>query len=88
MTQPAVPTIERTTTEKPSIVTDVDTNTGDHDTFAHIVRKNDATEATVMGTPITALCGKTWVPCRDPERYTICEACKKVLAELRAANNN
>lgn len=33
------------------------------------------TEARIYGMPVTALCGKTWVPERDPKRYPICTAC-------------
>ena len=33
------------------------------------------TEARIYGLPVTALCGKTWVPERDPKRYPICTAC-------------
>lgn len=58
-----------------------DVDAGDHDRYAHYVRAEDATRAYVEGTPITALCGKKWVPTRDPERYPICPTC----AELRAA---
>ena len=42
---------------------------GDHERFSHYVRKENLTEAMVMGTPVVALCGKVWVPSRDPERF-------------------
>ena len=29
----------------------------------------------VTGEAITALCGKKWVPSRDPEKYPICPTC-------------
>ncbi len=57
---------------------------GDHERFAHIVFTpgRDAaavlTEARVMGTPVTALCGKRWVPERDPAKYPICPECKEI----------
>ena len=47
-------------------VTDPVTDDGEHDRFAHYVRKADATRATVEGVPVRALCGKVWVPSRDP----------------------
>ena len=50
--------VEETTTEP---VTD----DGDHDRFAHYVRKADATRAAVEGVPVRAICGKVWVPTRD-----------------------
>ena len=34
------------------------------------------TEAYVSGTPVIALCGKVWVPSRDPERFPICPESK------------
>ena len=49
---------------------------GDHDKFAHYVRKSDMTRAYIEGEPITALCGKKWVPTRDPDRYPVCPDCK------------
>jgi hypothetical protein len=53
----------------------VDTDGGDHDRFAHYARKDDVTRAYVTGEAITALCGKKWVPTRDPSRYPICPTC-------------
>jgi hypothetical protein len=55
---------------------------GDHDRFAHYVDKAKSVESTVMGTPITALCGKVWVPSRDPRNYPICPACKEIYEQL------
>jgi hypothetical protein len=53
----------------------VDTDGGDHDRFAHYARKADITRAYVTGEAIVALCGKKWVPTRDPTRYPICPTC-------------
>ena len=53
---------------------------GDHERFAHYVRRGDSVRSVVEGTPIEALCGKRWIPSRDPERYPICPACKELLA--------
>ena len=50
---------------------------GDHEKFAHIVKRNELTDAMVFGKEITALCGKKWVPARDPERYPVCPTCKE-----------
>lgn len=63
------------------------TGDGDHDRFAHIVRKDDQMRGYVLGEPIVALCGKKWVPSRDPTRYPVCPTCKEVLAHLRGAGN-
>jgi len=57
--------------------------TGDHDHFSHIVYPADkVTEAIINGTPVTALCGHTWVPSRDPKKYPVCETCKDVYDHL------
>lgn len=56
---------------------------GDHDRFAHYVRKDRITKATLEGTPVIALCGKVWVPGRDPSKYPVCPECKEVYDGLR-----
>ncbi len=53
----------------------VDTDGGDHDRYAHFCRKDDIMRAMVTGEAIVALCGKKWVPTRDPERFPICPTC-------------
>jgi hypothetical protein len=53
---------------------------GDHDRFAHVVHPASAVmEAMVTGVPCTALCGKRWVPSRDPKNYPVCPACKEIM---------
>lgn len=59
------------------------TDDGDHDRFAHYTRRADANRAYVEGTPIRALCGKVWVPSRDPSRYPVCPECAKIRERLR-----
>jgi hypothetical protein len=51
---------------------------GDHDRFAHYVVKDKIVESAVTGTPVMALCGKVWVPSRDPSRYPLCPECKRL----------
>lgn len=58
------------------------TDDGDHDRFSHYVPKDELMRALVEGTPVTALCGKRWVPHRDPERYPVCPTCKERMAAL------
>jgi Protein of unknown function (DUF3039) len=41
----------------------------------------------VNGTPVIALCGKVWVPSRDPERYPICPECKKIWESLKGGGD-
>lgn len=56
---------------------------GDHERFAHYVKKEKIVESAVSGKPVTALCGKRWVPSRDPEKFPICPTCKEIHAGLR-----
>ncbi len=51
---------------------------GDHERFSHYVPKDKLMEAMVNGTPVVALCGKVWVPSRDPQRYPVCPTCKEI----------
>ena len=55
---------------------------GDHERFAHYVDKSKIVDSMVTGTPVTALCGKVWVPSRDPKRYPVCPTCKEIYGML------
>lgn len=55
---------------------------GDHERFAHYVAKEKIVESAVMGTPVIALCGKVWVPNRDPGKFPICPECKEIFESL------
>lgn len=68
---------------------------GDHDRFTHIVLEGYtpddgefvALENSVVGgminaTPVKALCGKVWVPGRDPAKYPLCATCKEIAQSL------
>ena len=68
-----------TITEDPRLTP---TGDGDHERFAHYVPKAKLTAALVNGTPVVALCGKVWVPSRDPERYPVCPECVDIKANL------
>lgn len=57
---------------------------GDHERFAHYVRKEKILESAVTGAPVIALCGKVWVPGRDPGRFPVCPVCKEIYEGLRA----
>lgn len=76
---PQTSTLEHTQTE-----TDYRTDEGDHERFAHYVRKEKIVESAVTGEPVTALCGKVWVPGRDPNRFPVCPTCKEIYEGLRA----
>jgi len=56
---------------------------GDHERFAHIIRKSDEMKGYALGEEVTALCGKKWIPSRDPNRYPVCPTCREVLSSLR-----
>ena len=60
----------------------VPTDEGDHERFSHYAPKDKVMEAMVMGTPVTALCGKTWVPSRSPEKFPVCPECKEIWESL------
>ncbi|HEV8529024.1 MAG TPA: DUF3039 domain-containing protein [Actinomycetes bacterium] len=55
---------------------------GDHERFAHYVVKDKLTDAIVAGTPVIALCGKVWVPSRDPQRFPVCPECKEIYGQI------
>jgi hypothetical protein len=67
----------------------------DHERMSHIVLEGfkpsegdfvsagpTVVEGMVNGTAVKALCGKIWVPGRDPGRYPLCPTCKEI-AEAR-----
>ena len=68
---------------------------GDHERLTHIVLEgytpkdgdfvatgNSVVEGMVNGTPVTALCGKVWVPGRDPRKYPVCGTCREIAEGL------
>ena len=56
---------------------------GDHERFAHYVRKERIVQSAVTGKPVFALCGKVWVPGRDPSKFPVCPICKEIYQGLR-----
>jgi len=63
------------------------TDDGDHERLSHYVAKGNLTAALVEGTPVVALCGKVWVPSRDPQRYPVCPECKEIWDGLRPGDD-
>lgn len=51
---------------------------GDHERFSHYVEKDKIVESAVTGTPVVALCGKVWVPGRDPKKFPVCPDCQRL----------
>jgi hypothetical protein len=60
----------------------VTTDDGDHERFAHYVEKDKIVESAVTGNPVRALCGKMWVPGRDPSKFPICPDCQRIYEGL------
>jgi hypothetical protein len=60
---------------------------GGHDRFSHYVRKADIVRSNIEGVPVVALCGKRWIPNRDPDRYPVCPTCKELMALLTSGGD-
>lgn len=56
---------------------------GDHERYSHYVLKEKIVESAVTGKSVRALCGKKWIPGRDPEKFPICPICKEIHEGLR-----
>lgn len=56
---------------------------GDEERFSHYVPRDKLMAAMVDGIPVKALCGKMWVPTRDPDRFPICPSCKEIYAKMK-----
>jgi hypothetical protein len=78
--------MEQQTIDKPSVAIDPQTQNiepGDHERYSHYVRKDKVVESAVMGNPVVALCGKVWIPSRDPEKFPVCPECKDVYDQMK-----
>lgn len=75
------PTMPDTGTRQEERV-DYRVDNGDHERFSHYVPKEKLMAAMVEGTPVRALCGKLWVPSRDPQRFPVCPQCKEIHESL------
>jgi hypothetical protein len=60
----------------------VEIDNGDHERYSHYVNKNKIVESAVMGSAVVALCGKVWVPSRDPQKFPVCPTCKEIYEGL------
>lgn len=63
-----------------------DSDEGEHDRFSHYVRKSDIVRANIEGVAVVALCGKKWIPNRDPDKYPVCPTCKEIFEALQASS--
>jgi hypothetical protein len=50
--------------------------------FAHYAEAASVTEGYIMGRPVMAICGKLFVPSRDPNKFPICPICKNIAEAL------
>lgn len=63
------------------------TDQGDADRFAHFAPKKEIDASWLNGTPVIALCGKKWIPTRDPMRFPVCPKCKEIHAMIPPADS-
>jgi hypothetical protein len=61
----------------------IDYQGGDHERYAHYVNKNKIVESAVMGNAVEALCGKIWVPSRDPQKFPVCPSCQEIYESIK-----
>ncbi len=78
--QPSDPGLSpgRTSVLDRELVSDQLSEPGDHERFAHYVKKEKILESAFSGESVVALCGKVWVPGRDPNRFPVCPMCKDI----------
>ncbi|PQZ86162.1 hypothetical protein CQ018_19055 [Arthrobacter sp. MYb227] len=69
-----------TTLERTELAQEVEA--GDHERFAHYVQKEKIMESAFTGDAVIALCGKVWVPGRDPNKFPVCPECKEIYESL------
>jgi hypothetical protein len=67
--------------------TEEKTQAGDHERFAHYVKKEKIVESAVLGGAVVALCGKVWVPNRDPGKFPVCPECKEIFEGMPPGDN-
>lgn len=61
---------------------------GDNERYAHYVRKNKLTESAVTGKAVIALCGKVWIPVRNPEAFPVCPQCKEIYSQMQGGGSD
>lgn len=83
--QPAASPVHTAVIERERVEEEVEP--GDHERFSHYVRKNKIMESAMSGAPVVALCGKVWVPGRDPKKFPVCPTCKEIHAGLRSSED-
>jgi len=74
-----VSTLDR---ELEELITKEQLEDGDHERFSHYVKKEKILESALSGKPVIALCGKVWLPGRDPQKFPVCPTCKEIYESL------
>ena len=54
----------------------------ERDRQSHYVKRDEILKSMDTGNPATALCGKKWIPNRDPQKYPLCKTCQKIFTSL------
>jgi hypothetical protein len=69
-----------------SVIEETELETTDPDTgepkFAHYADSVSVTEGYIMGKAVMAICGKLFIPSRDPNKFPICPICKELAEAL------
>lgn len=73
-TRPAITTVRtiETSNDKPKSAHIILEKGKDETAAAHVLR------ARINGTPVTALCGFTWVPHRQASKLPVCQECRDI----------
>ncbi len=83
--QPVAPAPQKAGSTAVEERTDYRYDAGDDERFSHYAPKEKIMLAMIEGTPVRALCGKLWVPSRDPKRFPVCPACKEIFEDPNRA---
>lgn len=60
---------------------------GDAERYAHYVPKEKILASAMSGEPVIALCGKIWLPGRDPSKFPVCPVCKEIYASMQGGSD-
>ncbi|MGO1193686.1 MAG: DUF3039 domain-containing protein [Nesterenkonia sp.] len=64
------------------------TEPGDHERFSHYVKRDRIMESALEGDAVVALCGKVWIPSRDPKKFPVCPECKEIYEEMSGGSDD
>ncbi|WP_416210709.1 DUF3039 domain-containing protein [Nesterenkonia sp. HG001] len=61
---------------------------GDHERFSHYVKKDRIMESALEGGAVVALCGKVWIPSRDPKKFPVCPECQEIYEGIQGGDGD